>query len=72
MQICNIISNYVPISISDELQIHDFIPIFAFSKFFSTRVNLHLRFDDAASHGADLMSRIQVNQLLSFGFEMNI
>ena len=46
--------------------------IFAFSKFFSTRVNLHLRFDDAASHGADLMSRIQVNQLLSFGFEMNI
>ena len=46
--------------------------IFAFSKFFSTRVNLQLRFDDAASHGPDLLSRIQINQLLSFGFEMNI
>ncbi|HHG7647245.1 TPA: hypothetical protein ACPX8J_001662 [Streptococcus pneumoniae] len=32
MQVCNIISNYVPISIPDELQIHDFIPTFAFSK----------------------------------------
>ncbi len=46
--------------------------IFALSKFFSTRLNVHLRFDDAAAHKENLLSRIQINQLLSFGFEMNI
>ena len=81
MQICNIISNYVPISISDELQIHDFIPIFAFSK---TRneiaVNMVWSFGEKQAHSKqDLLSlpytyqaskaRKIYHQLLSAGFK---
>ena len=81
MQICNIISNYVPISIPDELQIHDFISIFAFSK---TRneiaVNMVWSFGEKQAHSKqDLLSlpytyqastaRKIYHQLLSAGFK---
>lgn len=46
--------------------------IFALSKYFSTRLNVHLRFDDAVPSTPDNPYKIQVNQLFSFGFEMNI
>ncbi len=46
--------------------------IFALSKYFSTRLNVHLRFDDAVPRTPENPSRIQINQLFSFGFEMNI
>lgn len=45
-----------------------------FSRFFSTRINLHLRFDDTASplEGQGWRKFIQVNELLSFGFNFKI
>lgn len=46
--------------------------IFALSKYFSTRLNVHLRFDDAVPKTPENPYRIQINQLFSFGIEMNI
>lgn len=46
--------------------------IFALSKYFSTRLNVHLRFDDAVPKTLENPYRIQINQLFSFGIEMNI
>lgn len=38
------------------------------SRFFSTRVNLHVKYDDAVAKPEDFKSYFQFNQLLSFGF----
>ncbi len=40
----------------------------AISRFFSTRIYVHLRFDDGVTKNADFDSYFQVNELLSFGF----
>ncbi len=40
----------------------------AISRFFSTRIYLHLRFDDGVTKSQDFDSYFQVNELLSFGF----
>lgn len=40
----------------------------AISRFFSTRINLHLRFDDSATKTEGFDSYYQINELLSFGF----
>lgn len=38
------------------------------SRFFSTRINLQVRYDDGVVKGDDFKSYFQVNELLSFGF----
>lgn len=38
------------------------------SRFFSTRINLQVRYDDGVVRGEDFKSYFQVNELLSFGF----
>ena len=38
------------------------------SRFFSTRINLHLRYDDGVAKNEDFDSYLQINELLSFGF----
>lgn len=40
----------------------------AISRFFSTRIYIHLRYDDGVAKNADFDSYFQVNELLSFGF----
>lgn len=40
----------------------------AISRFFSTRIYLHLRYDDGVSKNEDFDSYFQINELLSFGF----
>lgn len=40
----------------------------AISRFFSTRINLHLRFDDTSKTKDPDLKYVQINQLLSFGF----
>lgn len=40
----------------------------AISRFFSTRIYLHLRYDDAVAKTEDFDSYFQINELLSFGF----
>ena len=40
----------------------------AISRFFSTTISLNLRYDDAAQKSDDLKSYLQINELLSFGF----
>ena len=45
---------------------------YAFSRFFSARVNVQLRFDDAAPRTKEMYSRLQINQLLSIGFAMTL
>ncbi len=40
----------------------------AISRFFSTRIYVHLRFDDGVTKNPDFDSYFQVNELLSFGF----
>ncbi|MDR3137732.1 MAG: DUF3078 domain-containing protein [Tannerellaceae bacterium] len=42
--------------------------ILAISRFFSTRIYLHLRFDDGVSKKEGFNSYFQLNELLSFGF----
>lgn len=41
------------------------------SRFFSTRINLHLRYDDGVAKNEDFDSYLQINELLSFGFNYN-
>ena len=38
------------------------------SRFFSTRINLHVRYNDGVAKAEDFKSYFQFNQLLSFGF----
>lgn len=38
------------------------------SRFFSTRINLHVKYDDGVAKSEDFRSYFQFNQLLSFGF----
>lgn len=38
------------------------------SRFFSTRINLHIRYDDGVAKNEDFNSYLQINELLSFGF----
>lgn len=38
------------------------------SRFFSTRINLHVRYNDGVAKSEDFKSYFQFNQLLSFGF----
>lgn len=45
---------------------------FSLSKYFSTRLNARLRFDDAAFVGQPFFKKLQVNQLFSLGFEMTL
>jgi hypothetical protein len=40
----------------------------AISRFFSTRIYLHLRFDDGVKKKEDIDTYFQMNELLSFGF----
>ena len=40
----------------------------AISRFFSTTISLNLRYDDAVAKKEDFNSYLQVNELLSFGF----
>lgn len=40
----------------------------AISRFFSTRIYVHLRYDDGVTKNEDFDSYFQVNELLSFGF----
>lgn len=40
----------------------------AMSRFFSTRIYVHLRFDDGVTKNEDFDSYFQLNELLSFGF----
>ena len=40
----------------------------AISRFFSTRIYAHIRFDDGATKTEDFDSYFQINELLSFGF----
>ncbi|MDR2791448.1 MAG: DUF3078 domain-containing protein [Tannerellaceae bacterium] len=40
----------------------------AISRFFSTRIYLHLRFDDGVTRTPDFNTYLQANELLSFGF----
>ncbi|MDR2968170.1 MAG: DUF3078 domain-containing protein [Tannerellaceae bacterium] len=40
----------------------------AISRFFSTTINLYLRYDDGVTKNEDFDSYIQVNELISFGF----
>lgn len=42
--------------------------VLAISRFFSTRIYCHLRFDDGATKSEDFDSYFQINELLSFGF----
>lgn len=42
--------------------------ILAISRFFSTRIYLHVRYDDGVNKNEDFKSYYQVNELLSFGF----
>lgn len=42
--------------------------ILAISRFFSTRIYLHVRYDDGVKRTEDFKSYYQVNELLSFGF----
>lgn len=45
---------------------------FAISRFFSTRINVMLRYDDAVPITPENPSPIQINEILSFGFHMII
>ncbi len=45
--------------------------VFSISKYLSTRLNLALRFDDAVQIRESFFKRLQINQLLSFGIEVN-
>ena len=45
---------------------------YAFSRFFSARINVQLRYDDAAPRTEEMRSRLQINQLLSIGFSMTL
>lgn len=38
------------------------------SRFFSTRINLNIRYDDGVAKNEDFDSYLQINELLSFGF----
>lgn len=38
------------------------------SRFFSTRINLQIRYDDGVERPEDFKSYFQINELLSFGF----
>lgn len=40
----------------------------AISRFFSTNITLNLRYDDAVTKNPDFKSYIQINEMLSFGF----
>jgi len=42
---------------------------FALSRFFETRIYLHLRFDDGVTRMSENNSYLQINELLSFGFK---
>ncbi len=42
--------------------------VMAISRFFSTRINLNVRFDDSAKKSEDFDSYFQINELISFGF----
>lgn len=46
--------------------------IFAFNRYFSTRVNVQLRFDDAVPLSAEYPSRLQTYQMLTIGFDLKI
>ncbi len=41
---------------------------FAWSRFFSTNITLNLRYDDGVAKSEELNSFLQINELLSFGF----
>ena len=41
---------------------------FAWSRFFSTNITLNLRYDDGVAKNEDFDSYLQINELLSFGF----
>lgn len=45
--------------------------IFSINKYLSTRFNLALRYDDAVQLQDTFWKRLQINQLLSFGIEVN-
>ena len=42
--------------------------VLAISRFFSTRIYFHLRYDDGVEKTEDNKSYFQLNELLSFGF----
>ena len=44
----------------------------ALTRFFSTRFNLNLRFDDAVSPASGWNKHLQYNELLSFGFSYRL
>ena len=46
--------------------------IFAFSRYFSTRVNVLLRYDDAVPLTPENRSRLQIYQMLTVGFDLKI
>ncbi|EEK17620.1 hypothetical protein PORUE0001_0560 [Porphyromonas uenonis 60-3] len=46
--------------------------IFAFSRYFSTRVNVLLRYDDAVPLTLENRSRLQIYQMLTIGFDLKI
>lgn len=46
--------------------------IFAFSRYFSTRVNVLLRYDDAVPITPEKKSRLQIYQMLTVGFDLKI
>lgn len=48
--------------------------VMRFSRYFSTRINVHLRYDDSATplEGRGWRKFIQVNELLSFGFNFKL
>ena len=41
---------------------------FAWSRFFSTNITLNMRYDDGVAKSEDFNSLLQINELLSFGF----
>lgn len=42
------------------------------SRYFSTRINIHLRFDDSAKPSPNWNKYLQINELLSFGFNYKL
>lgn len=42
--------------------------VFAWSRFFSTNISLSMRYDDGVAKVEDFNSHLQINELLSFGF----
>lgn len=42
--------------------------VFAWSRFFSTNISLQMRYDDGVAKDEDFNSHLQINELLSFGF----